>query len=52
MRHATPVTRPRPAPAQFEPLIQFIGLLSAILELLARASEIFGFEIPQKDQGV
>ena len=48
MRHVRPVTIRRPARAQFEPLLQLLGVIQVALNLLVQLSQVFGFEIPQK----
>jgi len=49
MHHIRAISR-RPAKAQFEPLLQLVGLASALLGLLQQAAALFGFNIPQKTQ--
>lgn len=49
MKHLASITTRCPAKAQFETVIQFVGLLSSLLVLLEEASRVFGFEIPQKN---
>jgi len=45
-----PVRQVRPRPAQFEPVLQLIGLLSAAVALVEQVGRVFGIEIPQKNQ--
>ena len=52
MRHLTPVSRRKPAPAQFEPLLQLVALISSALSLLTQLSDIFGFSLPTKGDEV
>jgi hypothetical protein len=62
MKHMRTLTR-RPAPAQFEPVLQIIGIIQAILSIpitlfsagqlgtmwYVQLSDVFGFTIPQKE---
>ena len=55
-QHVRSITQVRPAMAQFEEMIQFVGLLNAILGLFQNAFSLaedvldfFGMEPPQKD---
>jgi hypothetical protein len=54
MRHVRPVSCQRPAFAQFEPVIQLIGVANAILGLFNDFLDLlrrFGYTIPQKLAG-
>ena len=42
MRHVSEISRKGVAPAQFEPYLQFVGLLSASIALLERVLRLFG----------
>ena len=42
MKHIRALTRQRPAYGQLEPLLQLVGLLSAILSLYEQAIGVFG----------
>lgn len=50
MKHAHPVTKRRPLPAQFEPLLQIVGLASAVLSLIENVARVFGLDLPQKSE--
>lgn len=41
MKHIRVMSR-RPAPAQFESILQLIGVINGLLDLLNRLSETFG----------
>jgi hypothetical protein len=40
-----------PGPAQFESLLQLVGLLQALLGLFSNVANTFGIPIPQKGDG-
>lgn len=42
MKHAKAISRVRPGKAQFEPIEDFIGLLNAIVALIANIMNTFG----------
>lgn len=48
MRHIRTISHERPAKAQFEPILQFLSVLSASLNLLVLVSDIFGLDLPSK----
>ena len=47
MKHILVISR-RPAPAQFESVLQLISVINATLELLNRLADTFGFALPNK----
>lgn len=50
MKHLRTISRNIPAPAQFESVLQAVGLLQSLLALYEYFSRIFGIPIPQKQQ--
>ena len=44
MTHVRVISRGGPSKAQFEPILQFVGLLNAVMVLIANVMETFGFE--------
>lgn len=52
MNHIRPVTSHHPAMAQFEPVVIFVGLLSSILDLIAKLDSVLELNIGAKDGGM
>jgi hypothetical protein len=50
MRHIRTLSSNRPAPAQFESVLQLVGLFNAILALYTNISQVFGLPVPQKEE--
>lgn len=50
MRHISTLTRKAPAKAQFESLLQLVGLLNSVLAFYQNVSNVFGIAIPQKSE--
>jgi len=53
MRHVRTISRNTPRKAQFEPLLQLVSLLTAVVGFISLVSETFGLELPMKsgDEG-
>lgn len=52
MRHIKVISHQRPARAQFEPVLQLVAAIQALLSLLLSFEDIFGLMIPNKnDEG-
>lgn len=52
MRHVIPLTQVRaPEQAQFESILQLVGLLQSLLSLFTNIANTFGISIPQKGEG-
>jgi len=51
MTHVNLVSRQRPGKAQFEPALQLVGLLSAVLGLFSQFASLFGVNLSNKGQG-
>jgi len=60
MQHLRPVSSKRPALAQFEVILQLVGLVQAVLSLpltlaqqaattMTQLNQVFGIQIPQKE---
>ena len=47
MRHTRVISCRRPSKAQFEPFLELVGLLNAIVSLIANAASTFGFELKE-----
>ena len=50
MQHLSRISRGRPVRAQFESVIQVIGIIGSLLALLNNVAATFGIQIPQKSQ--
>lgn len=48
MRHIKQISTGRPAPAQFESVIQLVGLLQSLLQFYTNVANTFWIEIPHK----
>jgi hypothetical protein len=48
MKHIRTISRCQPRKAQFESMLQFVGLLSAILALISNFMDTFGISISPK----
>jgi len=49
MRHVRSISKRSPMPAQFESILQLVGLVNAILSLYVNVANTFGIPVPQKD---
>jgi len=47
MKHARIISRQQPGKAQFEPIVEFVGLLNAIVALISNAMSTFGIELKE-----
>jgi len=50
MQHIHRISRGRPVQAQFESVIQIIGIISSLLALLEDLASTLGIQIPQKNE--
>jgi len=48
MKHVVLISRDKPPCAQMESLLQLVGLLSALLNLVQQVADTFGLTIPRK----
>ena len=52
MKHIRVMGRQRPAPAQFESLIQLVSLLDNLLYFFENLDRLYGIGFPSKSEGV